>query len=362
MADRRVRDPRGGSAGALRISSGGREVIVSVRHGRFLRFTVRPDQAATTVFDPAEKREVAVHLARYLTPTGSMRPIEIDGESIDAFMAHRITGDPIEREIKEEGNVRLVPTVRDGPAVPAERVFGSPSSPMELTRWLSSVPTSADARGPVLGEREAPWEPTEVVGVDSVHRFLSYVAASVDPVSALRVLAGAVAISQPVLLGPQLVSELFESEDLPEEWLSDIRVPLRPLTILFGDDFLLPRWWSLGFPEATESSPDVMVYRSVLQDGREGLAWLGVTLFGESDYRLASNAAAICRTTTATPQTYGVVPVDMRVARLTPQIRSLAAYVSALRPVRMATEGGRRASSRPRTPIRCGWWPTATSG
>ena len=96
-----------------------------------------------------------------------------------------------------------------------------------------------------------------------------------------------------VLVPARDAYDLFTSEDLPRQWMRDIRLPFPVTTLCFSSPFQIPKSWARSLPDG-ECPPAVWDYRQWFGQIATSGALLGVTLVADADGTVSTNGIAHC--------------------------------------------------------------------
>lgn len=354
LGERRV---GGGTPGRvvvdLRFSADRASCRVTVRHGRLPRFTVSEGGRQLQVFDPGTPGDIALCIVGSLERQGAAeQQIRVNGVRLEDFLDQYMVDQPIESPDSDAAGPVIV---RSGAASALDPVFGSPSSGPSLDRWLKTLPQNRPGAVSSSASRDfSGWARQDRLALDDAPRLLAAFASRCLTSGPGGAIARSIAGSQPVVLAAPLVADLLESEDVPEEWLADIRVPFPVETILFSAWFEFPSSLASAIPEPHEDeSPDVLAYRRPMADLRCGAAWVGVTVAAALNDRLHANVIMLMASRNEARLCDLVpIPAHLPSSQMKPLVERLAAYVATLRPRQVLPRSRRRPSGGPRTALR----------
>lgn len=226
---------------------------------------------------------------RLMFGTGSVPRLRLDGELLAAWTEASL--------VSLESTDRLDEDF-DGPE---DRVFGSVRSDSDLHFWANQVRPAA------FRQRALRVPPSSPDGSDDIGWCLSFTRLNptdtarlkADFAAAARVLNGG---RSPGIDVARLVREaalvyvpapdayaLFTADNLPREWMSDIRLPFPVTTLCFSSLFEMPKLWTRSLPKGP-FPPAVSSYRQWFGGLSGGGALLGVTLVAEEDGTLSDLA------------------------------------------------------------------------
>lgn len=343
----------------LSVQWGTDELLLRVRRHPVLRVDVR-DGPALQVFEPAVAEEVAAHMMDRLGIDASrIADLEIDGDPFEVFVARRRLRQPRDDVAASESHGSSV--ARPGPEAPEDALLGSPRSAPELNEWLTALPQRGD-RAPAPSQPEpVRWRAGrgERLNVSSIPEVLGSESELLGGGGPGAAIAAVLRSGNPFLLGARVAEALFDGEEVPAEWLSDIRVPLRVAHVFFSTWFEFAKPELSALPALRKTSPDVAAYRSPLRKARHGAAWMGVTLLaGPGDVLRDEVVFHIARISGGEAVEAFAVPGRMSRSALRPLVMRVAAYTSTLRPQRPPARSGASilgSARRPQSPS--GEWP-----